>query len=487
MTGQEMLDALENLDPAYIEAAATPKAGKTSWVKKWGAIAACLALLLSASFGTYAYAAEVREYNVAVQFFDHYDLSTEGLSRKDIKAIYRDITTKTFSYSKTAEVIADSLTAEQIAGYEILQDNPTPEEVNNLWNYKNYNGMFLHPDQKGAHYKYRTEFKDDGEIHFDRSYFEKYDEDTLVWSVSFTEFLISGYSVVSDGVIAYGRTDALSSCQNTYSYVAKLDGDGNFIWKRMLNNGFRREYIAAVLENGDGSYAVMSRGDSNYFCLSQYTPEGKEIHFKKTEIGNYRIQNAARFDDGYIVQLGNYTTGGNAKIAKVDCEGNITESFLYSSEDHYYYITDMIEFNGNIYLSAYAVPKLYDENQSAGGRYEIANILNYLCDNHIWKISSEELTPMVRDNYTAMLLVCDPNTGIPQEFYSAKGSIGGKIAVSDSGRLLWDVESITTTFFSPATSSFTIGGTCSVFRYTFDDVGRLLSQEKTGEVTNFRR
>ena len=147
----------------------------------------------------------------------------------------------------------------------------------------------------------------------------------------------------------------------------------------------------------------------------------------------------------------------------------------------------MIEYNGNNYLSAYAVPRLANEDQSAGGRYEIAGVLNYLFDNNIWEISSDELTPMVRDNYTAMLLVCEPNAGKPQEYYSVNGSLGGKLSVSDTGNLLWDVESITSTFFSPATSSFTIGGTSYVFRYTFDTSGMLISQEKTGEVVNYRR
>lgn len=190
--------------------------------------------------------------------------------------------------------------------------------------------------------------------------------------------------------------------------------------------------------------------------------------------------------------VGNYTIryGAiifNPKIVKVDREGNITESFSYGDEDSYYYITDMIEYNGNIYLSAYAVPRLANEDQSAGGRYEIAGVLNYLFDNNIWEISSDELTPMVRDNYTAMLLVCEPNAGKPQEYYSVNGSLGGKLSVSDTGNLLWDVESITSTFFSPATSSFTIGGTSYVFRYTFDTSGMLISQEKTGEVVNYRR
>lgn len=180
-------------------------------------------------------------------------------------------------------------------------------------------------------------------------------------------------------------------------------------------------------------------------------------------------------------------TNEHARIVKVDCEGNITESFSYGDENSYYYITDMIEFGENIYLSAYVVPKLENEDQNAGGRYEIAAILNYIFENNLWKISDEELTPMVRDNYTAMLLVCEINAGLPREFYSVKGSLGGKLSVSDTGNLLWQVESIATTFFSPATSSFTIGGTSYVYRYAFDDSGKLISQEQTGEIAAYRR
>ena len=38
------------------------------------------------------------------------------------------------------------------------------------------------------------------------------------------------------------------------------------------------------------------------------------------------------------------------------------------------------------------------------------------------------------------------------------------------------------TFYSPFTNSFTIGGTCEVFRYAFDTAGNLLRQEDTGEI-----
>lgn len=43
------------------------------------------------------------------------------------------------------------------------------------------------------------------------------------------------------------------------------------------------------------------------------------------------------------------------------------------------------------------------------------------------------------------------------------------------------------TFYSPFTNSFTIGGTCEVFRYAFDTAGNLLRQEDTGETVPYRR
>ena len=276
MKNKRLLDIFGEIDDRHIaEAAPVAKKSRNKpiWFR-WGTIAACMVLVLSVCFGSFAVVAEAKEYKAAVQFFNDYGMSTEGLTRGEIKEVYRDITTKSFTYSKTAEVIRNSISSDNIGGYEIVQDNPTPEDIENLWNYKNYTGGFIGATQTGVHYKYHSEYKEDESLGF---------------------------------------------------------------------------------------------------------------------------------------------------------------------------------------------------------------------DNNIWEISSDELTPMVRDNYTAMLLVCEPNAGKPQEYYSVNGSLGGKLSVSDTGNLLWDVESITSTFFSPATSSFTIGGTSYVFRYTFDTSGMLISQEKTGEVVNYRR
>lgn len=484
-------DTLERIRAAVRVKLPPPAPAKRRW--RWAAAAAACLVLLAAAGGTCAYAAEVRVYNDAVDFFQAYDLSTEGLSRGEIKAVYRDITTESFTYSKTAAVIANSLSGGQAAGFEILQDEPTPEDVENLWNYKNFNGGFLTAGStrtEGNAYQIYDDYKLDPELGFEvheKSRVEKYESGELVWSASITDFAVSGYSPISDGVLVYGVTPTWSSEQPRYAWIAKIDGGGTILWTSRLDHGFQDEDISAVLENDDGVCAVFSRGDYRYFCLSQYDRSGNQISFRKTDVGNYGIWNVARFGDGYLVQLGSYMANEQAKIVKVDAEGGVTESFSYTAEDQYYYITDMIEFGGSICISAYAVPKGEEEEPYSGGHYELSSVLEELLENEAGAISSEELTPMVRANYTAVLLVCDPQEGTPREFYSVKGSLGGKLALSEQGTLLWDVESITSTYFSPMTSSFSIGGTSLVFRYTFAPTGMLIRQEKTGGVTNFRR
>ena len=167
---------------------------------------------------------------------------------------------------------------------------------------------------------------------------------------------------------------------------------------------------------------------------------------------------------------------------KLDHDGNAQDEFTYEGADREYAITDMIEYGGRLYLSAYAFPKQND----GGGRHELANILQYVFDGHM-DISNEKLTSMVQDNYTAVLLLCDPEGGTPQTFYSVKGSLGGSLDLNAAGQMTWEVEAVQSAFFSPLTSAFSVGGSCEVFRYTFDPAGNLLKQEDTGETTGYAR
>jgi len=447
---------------------------------RWNIVAACLALFIVIGSTAVALAVEAKEYNAAVTFFESNGLSTDGLSRSDVKAVYRDITTKRFTYGKTAEVIQQA-----IPGLEIQQDEPTPEELAALWD---RNVWMNSLPQTGISYRkdYRYKMNEESEIEvLDKSILECFWDGKLLWTVDFTDTYIEGSTYTIDGTAVWGKNETCSSTKPTFGWIARVDDEGTVMWTRFLNHGFSDEYIAAVLSNGDGTWAVISRGDYKYLCLSCYDMDGNELSFQKTEVGNLGVWNAARLGDGYIVQVGNLQSRDTALLFKLDREGNVLESFTYEGDDCEYYLTDMVEFGGQVYLSAYAVPKQNDE----GGRHEIADVLDFVVskENSGWDIASGELTPVVRDNYTAVLLLCNPLDGTTKTFYSVKGSLGGKLSVNDAGQLAWDVESITSTYFSPATSSFTIGGTCKVFRYNFNTAGILTQQVDTGEIVSFRR
>lgn len=460
----------------------------SSW-RLAAAIAACVVVLVGAGFGTYAYAAEVKEYNEAVQFFSDNGLSTDGLTRGEIKAVHRDITTESFSYAKTADVIASSLTEGQIPGYEIEQAAPTPEDLEKLWAYMEANrGLILSQDTQGIHYETRREEKMDETLGFkihDKSYLEQYDGDTLVWSVAFPEFEMWEFQVVSDGVIAYGETDTWSTTQPYDGWIAKVDTEGNLLWKRTTGNDFEKESIHAVFENAEGGYDVISRGDLYSLCVTRFTADGERVSFQQNETDKYLVPIIRQVSNGYVALLSDYNSKDCAHVVYLDSMGKALQTYYYSSEDVYYYIRDMVEFEGKIYISAYSTPSLEDETKNAGGRYDIANVQNYLHDNNIRFLTNEEATQLMRENFTAVLLVCDLQTGTPQEFYSAEGSLGGELAVSVTGQLLWDVESITRVHYSPTTSAYTYGGESYVYRYTFDESGTLLFQEKTDELRHF--
>ncbi len=104
------------------------KSEKSPRRSRWAAMAACLALIAIIGSAAFGFAAEATEYKNAVTFFEENGLSMEGLSRSEVKAVYRDITQKEFSYDKTADVIRQA-----VPGWEIRQHEPTPEELSVIW------------------------------------------------------------------------------------------------------------------------------------------------------------------------------------------------------------------------------------------------------------------------------------------------------------------------------------------------------------------
>lgn len=399
-----------------------PEALPRRTFKRRPAVAVCAAaVLLLCAFSGYSFFAEAREYQEAVSFFAENDLPTEGLSRDDIKQVYRDIITNRFSYDKTAKVIEQS-----VGGYEIFQEEPTPEDLEKLWKDKNADGSGLYQTQNtkkgrnGVSYQFDcTERFDEalGYCVFDKGTIKQSVEGRDVWKVELPGFLIENITIADEQILLYGQNPE----QLSEARLALLDTEGNVLWNKTVSNGFRMEFIESALF-GDGEIVAFSRGDLDTLCVSKYDYAGNAKSVVKHETGNYGIRNTARLGDGYIVQLHNQMTG--EYFVTIDADGAMSDSFVYTGEEEAYFITGMMEYNGNVYLSAYSVPKLDEGESNAGGRYDIAAILNELADSFSAGISNEALTQRVREHYTAVLLVCNPDSGEPQEFFSVNGSLG---------------------------------------------------------------
>lgn len=491
-------DSIEGIDRKYIKEAAEYAAEKpsvsrkTPRVIKWVAAAACLVLVISIGFVGFSIAAEAREYAAAVEFFEENGLSTEGLSRDEIKAVYRDITTNSFTYGKTAEVIRKA-----VPGFDIENEEPTPEELAEMWDanvfncYLNYHDP-AYPSNGAAGIRY--DVKCDVPAGEAPAYVSSKcvvkcmrGGETL-WARDFYEYNVyaqvyTEYGTVIAGADYYWETGDYKS----HAWLALISDEGDVIWEKRLNHAdLPSERIATLVDNHDGTFAAFGYVDYGIMTVAQYDMQGNELSFNSRE--GATVWKAALFGDGYLIRV------GDNSVHKIDRQGNVEKSFSYASEDCVYVITDLIEFGGRVYLSAYAIPKQqdYDVFYGYGSHGEVADILNHLFskrqgDDEMPEITSEELTAMLREKYTALLLICDPEGGAPETFYSVRGSLGAALSVNDAGQLEWNAESIKSSFYSPATSSFSIGGTCRVYRYTFGGDGTLIGRADTGDETVFRR
>lgn len=439
--------------------------------RRWRAAAVAAGLALAVLAG--AVTVEAVEYRNAVAFFAENGLSSEGLSRAEVKAVYRDITTASFTYSGTAQVITQSLTTEQILGYELLVDEPTPEELEELWNYKKETDS-AQTVKTGIHYEITWERSVDPQTDSYTYWYciEKFDGETLLWDYTLKDRSITGFREVSDGILLYGETS--SEDAGYYNWVRKLDGDGTLQWKVGLTSGLQ---IKEILEDPDGTYAVFLWRRKHLY-LYRLSDEGELLSTDRAEITGAWVNRIIPFEDGYLVSM-QMQGGEGCSILKLDREANVTQAFSYETEEVSYTVTDIITYNGNVYLSAYAVPAGVDVRDTL-----MAELMEQWTD--WWSMEDDRwVLEKVRPYYTAVLLVCDPEDGTPQEFYTVEGAVGGALSLSDGGMLQWDVEWFAGAQFSAGTNAFSFVAEYCVYRYSFLADGALAGQEKIGETGKF--
>lgn len=317
---------------------------------------------------------------------------------------------------------------------------------------------------------------------------ECYRDGELLWTQSFAEDYVDGGVYTSNGAAVWGTGKLTLEDLGWRPWLARVDDSGNVLWQKWLRHGFEDEYIADVVEDADGSWAVISRGDMEYLCLSRYDKDGNFLYIRKNFRGNEGIWDATRLGDGYLVRISTPLDRDTARVLRMDHTGYIEGEFTLEGDgSRYYTITDMIEFGGKAYLSAYATPELHEWEPYHGRQAETIRVLDEIHSRDSWEISDEELTELIRRNYAALLFVYDPTDGSYEIFRSVDESLGGSLAVNARGELEWNTERVATCRYSPMSNAYSFAGEYEVTRYTFGAGGELIGSEDTGERTIYLR
>lgn len=427
---------------------------------------------------------EAKEYQQAVAFFQNYQLKTDGLTKAEMKKVYRDVTTNTFQYEKTGEVILESIQT-HVSGYEISTEQITSGYLKSVWAYWNQIHETNQNNQKGIHYEINGEYKKqaNGEIHMDQCVFTKWIDGEELWHIQLKQFYVTNYQVYPDQIILYGDNVLFkSSTEKTDSYVAALNHTGELLWEKQFAETTN---IYAVFYHTNDTYVVMSEANyqSNVLNYTKLDVKGNTILAKTHSFDEgVRIRKIVRLEHDFLVYL--QFQNGDYQLIKISDDGEKMSGYHYEYGDHCYFFTDVLEYHDQLYLSGYVIPKPQNDIYNRG---EIADIIDFIHEQNNDSISDEALTALLQQHYQAVLLICDNETGELHTFYTQNGALGGMLSCNELGYLIWDVETIEIATYSPTTSSFTIGGMNKKVKYVFAEDGNCMGKNHTDERIIFRR
>ncbi len=427
---------------------------------------------------------EAKVYQQAVDFFQDYQLNSDGLTKAEMKKVYRDVTTSAFQYEKTGEVILESIQS-YVPGYEISTEQITSGYLKSVWAYWNQIHETDQNHQKGIHYEIKGEYKKqaNGEINMDQCVFTKRIDDEELWHVQLKQFYVTHYQVYPDQIILYGNNVLFkSSTEKTDSYVVVLNHAGELLWEK---EWIETTNIYAVFYQTNDTYVVMSENNyqPNVLNYTKLDVKGNIILSKTHSFDEgTRIRKIVRLEHGFLVYL--IHPSGTYQLIKISDDGDTVVGYHYEYDNRCYFFTDMLAYHGQLYLSGYAIPKPQNNTSNKG---EIADVIDYIYEQHKGSISDEALVSILKDHYQAVLLVCNEETGELQTCYAQQGALGGMLSCNELGYLIWDVEMLDMATYSPSTSSFTIGGVNKKVEYIFAEDGNCIGKNHTDERIMFRR
>ena len=448
------------------------------------ALAAAIALTLVGIGAGSVLGADLYTYEKAADFFADYGLSTEGLERGDLWAVYRDIIEGRFSLSDTAWMLqsnmgitpSGSLSAEeaeslwegwkedhassaasplnvsyriQVTHRDLLSGhaqrislprdtafftpNPIAEEKIRSYATDNYSGTYPGPAIQDISYSI---YSRDGSGTF---HFMKRKGGQTVWMIPLDGLdSYIQYTSTDDYVAVAGETAGESP--NILLYL--ISPDGEVLWSRTLDNGETQELPQYILF-GEDTVTLFSWTDRIHICRSVFDLSGNllENRISTLEKGPvYTIQQAFPFRDGHLLLMNHTDT--DTSLYYMNAQGIITDSYGFedggglgipytegaSGVCAYTLTVDrMLEANGYLYISLTGVSA---ENMVALGEwilpYWYTEQKNSGGQDPIFTPTKENLVDeyaaRVRAIYRAFLLVCDPETMEPLSVTAMDGA-----------------------------------------------------------------
>ena len=261
---EELDGMLNDIDPPMpdeanaenISSLAAQKAGaaKRADHRRIFLAAACIALVS-------CYVAEKVEYDSAVKFFNLNEFDTDGMSRDDIKRVWRDFTTERFSYDESYQLLENSRDVTTVRGADISILNSTNNHLSfsdtDLWSRVSRRGAdYLTNCDVGSGYdsddKYQT--------YYENAYIEKYVDGAAVWEAKFKRpFYINGYTVRDGRVLVWGDDMYDTRDCLIHTAVALLDdADGTILWEQTLDSEYSFDEYAEAAFGEYGRIAVLT-------------------------------------------------------------------------------------------------------------------------------------------------------------------------------------------------------------------------------------
>lgn len=442
-------------------------------------ISICIAVLFALT--GCAVAVEMNEYSDAVEFFNEYKISTEGYSRSEIKAVYKDITRHTYSNSKTLELLNEI----SIEMYQNTLDFIDPSNYDKLLNdyYLQNSKNEIIENYGDTHYlDKRVDILEqfDGIIH---SSVPEKPEKIIKQNGTETEWeflLPEKYSSCElllkyDGGIVVGGRVKHPEFVSGYDYagVFVLNDNGELIFEHHIEENNSRYLLAEIYEDkivlfgksfvNSTSLVTVINVKGELISESRYAKvsDAKTVTPKKILIESDKI---------FLIDEIIYTDNTSGiRVTTQGFDGKWLSAVKYTEKDLQYHFSDAIIKNGKIYIGAYYQKGEYEKFSDAY-RKGIDHNLEYL------------------KRFNSVLLVLDESQELSKA-YTVEKAIPVKIELKDSTEPAWvlihPLKTVTVKVHNYLSSQFNappieqkmIGVT--QFEYIFDEDDKLTEKKET--------